>query len=597
MLQIVQGGYFRPVPLTDTLHRSVFYTNLRTFHDQELELVFGRLLSSTTFGLTRTLTVEARERLETLAEDGTLDVLAATSGDQLLDEIADVIAFHLNVVCVRDHDTARRLIALGDGEATRMRGPASILRQTFDATVILTDEMVAKLDGFLRELIALERGPYEAAMRALRQVVAATLIVHEDATLAYTLMVAALESLGQVAEPHTAAWSEYDYAKRLRIDRATEGLDEGRRNVIRAAVLANEHIGLQRRFVAFVLDHIEPRFYREEAINAIRPISAPKLSMALRQAYAIRSRNVHALTRIAPEMFLASDQSDTAWVDGDTLLGLEGLARLSRHVIRNYVERAPKGVTKDFNYRSALPGIIHGRLAPQYWIHDAAGFDHKSAPEYLDGMLSFLVEGISGRSEAGLVNMNGVLDKIEVLAAGLADRRQRLPMAGIMALWNEYAPAGQRRTLKPKLRARFDVDLAEPSMTAFAVALLVGRELPWDLEALRALSADRTIERYGNNAQPLPVRFDAALNLLVADGLLSSINHDEGLVELAKAVETVPGLADLVRFEARIRAGEHPTLDLRKFILWQDDYLLDKPQEGESLDDIPSSNEQNPPGD
>jgi hypothetical protein len=241
MLQIVQGAYFRPVPLTDTLHRGVFYTNLRALRDQAPELMFGRLLPSTAFSGTQTLTVEARERLETLTEDGTSEALVATSGDQLLDEIADVIAFYLNVVCVRDLDTARRLIAPGDGGAARMRGPASILRQTFDPTVILKDEAIAELDVFLRDLVALERGPYEAAMRALRQVVAATLIVDEDATLAYTLMVAALESLGQAAEPHTATWEEYDKAKRTRIDVATDGLDHSRRDAVRAAVLANEH--------------------------------------------------------------------------------------------------------------------------------------------------------------------------------------------------------------------------------------------------------------------------------------------------------------------------------------------------------------------
>ncbi|MBD58512.1 MAG: hypothetical protein CL808_00080 [Citromicrobium sp.] len=576
MLQIVQGAYFRPVPLTDTLHRGVLYTNLRTFDHQALEFMFGRLLPSTAFDGLRTLTVEARERLETLSLNGTPEVLVATSGDQLLDEIADVIAFQLNVVCVRDPNTARRLIALGDGEAARRRGPASILRQTFDATVILKDEAIAELEAFVRELVALERSHYEAVMRAVRQVVSATLMVDEDPTLAYTLMVAALESLGQAAEPHSATWEEYDHTKRARIDAALKGIDDKSRGAVRDAVLANEHIGLQRRFVAFVLNHIEPCFYRKEAGAAIRPIPAQHLRKALKQAYAIRSRNVHALTRLAPEMFLSSDRSDTVWVEGETLLGLEGLARLSRHVIRNYVTRAPKGVTKNFDYRSALPGMVRARLASQYWIHNAAGFDHKRAPVYLNGMLSFLIEGMSGRSETGLVDMKSVLDRIEAIAPGLARRDQRIPMVGMMALWNEFAPVDDRRSLKKKLQRLFDSDLSEPSMTAFAVALLAGRGLPWGLDALHALSAARTSERSGNSAQPMPARIDAALNLLVADGLLGRGDRDAGLAELARAVETVPGLDDLVRFEERIRAGDNPTLDLRKFILSQDGFLAEK---------------------
>lgn len=135
MLQIVQGMYFRPVPLTDTLHRGIFYTNLRAFREQTLTFVFGRLLPSTTFDGPRTFTVEAREQLEAQSPSGTLEVLAATSGDQLLDEVAAVVAFCTNATCVRDHDMARRLISAQQGEERNRRGPASLLRQTFDATV------------------------------------------------------------------------------------------------------------------------------------------------------------------------------------------------------------------------------------------------------------------------------------------------------------------------------------------------------------------------------------------------------------------------------------------------------------------------------
>jgi hypothetical protein len=273
-------------------------------------------------------------------------------------------------------------------------------------------------------------------------------------------------------------------------------------------------------------------------------------------------------------MWMSNDRSDTAWVESDTLLGLEGLARLSRHVVRRYVERAPRGVTPDFNYRSALPGIIRARMASQYWIHQAAGFNRESAPNYLDGMIEFLIEGISKRSEAGLVDMSGVLDRIEATAPGLSKRSERLPMAGIMALWNEFAPLEHRRQLKPKLQKRFDADLAEPSMVGFAVAMVAGKPLAWDLEALHELSRKRRAERLGTAPQPMPARIDAALHILVADRLLRFGDREEGLAELAQAVETVPGLADLVRFEEAITRGEDPVLDLRKFILRESEFAV-----------------------
>lgn len=573
MLQIVQGMYFRQVPLTDTLHRGVYYTNLWTARDQSLTLSFGRILPSTTFHGPRTLTIEAKEQLETLTLSGQREALAATTGDQLLDEIAAVIGFCLNVTCVRDHDMARRLIAAQQGNEVNRRGPASLLRQTFDARVILTEEGVEDLDRFLGALVALERKSYEAALRAIRQIVDATLLVDEDETLAYTLMVAALESLGQATEPKTATWDEYDRKKRGRIDAATAGLDNAVRDRIQTAILANEHHGLQRRFVAFVIDHVEPSFYRAEAIGAIRPIGAADLPNALRQAYAIRSRNVHALEGLAREVWMAGDRSDTAHIDTGMVLTLEGLARLSRHVIRRFVERGPKGVDRTFNYRSALPGIMTARLAAQYWIGNGQGFNRDTAPDYLNGMLTFFIEGIANRSEASLVNMTGVLERIEESALGLSKREDRLPMAAIMTLWNSVAPKEFRRKLKPKLAKQFEADLAEPSMVGFSLAMVLGLPIEWPIEALAAVASSRHKERLGQNSAPMPMRIDAALHIILAHQLLLTAEKEKAMEQLGHAAETVPGLIDLIKFEEAVRRGESPIFNLERFVLGEAEFV------------------------
>lgn len=588
MLQIVQGAYFRDVPLTDELQRAVCYTNLRASREQDLTFAFGRLLPSTAFRGPCTITIEAREQLEAVDWNGNPEVLAATSGDQLIDEIAAVVSFAVNVTCVRDGDMARRLIAVREDAGASRIGAASLLRRTFDATVILKDEDVVDLDRFVRALVALERPSYEAAMRAIRRFVDATHIVEESPDLSYTLMVAALESLGQAATPRRATWSEYETTKRKRIDAATVGLDAEARDRIREAVLANEHLGLQRRFVAFVLDHVEPSFYRNEALGAIRPIAATELPNALRIAYAIRSRSMHTLAELERELWMAADRSDTQVLQEGKALALEGLARLSRHVIRRFVERGPVGVDATFNYRSALPGIMMIRLASQHWLNRAGGFDQKSAPTYLDAMLDFLIEALAGRSEAGLVDMTSVLDKIEALAMGLAKRGDRLAMAGIMALWNRFAPADVRRTLKPKLAARFAADLAEPSIVGFALAVVQGQHIEWSTEALRSLAAERRVELLGRNPAPMPARIDAALLLIVASRLLApdadQDTEGDALDHLRQAVETVPGLPDIMRFEESLRRGERPKLDLARFIQGEAEFVT-WPGQGDGIPD------------
>ena len=575
MLQIVQGSYFRDVPLTDVLQRAVCYTNLRAFREQDLTFIFGRLLPSTAFKGPRTVTIEAREQLEAVDWKGEREILAATSGDQLIDEIAAVVSFAVNATCVRDGDMARRLIAVREDAGASRIGAASLLRRTFDATVILQDEDVVDLDRFMRTLVALERPSYEAAMRAIRRIVDATHIVEESPDLAYTLMVAALEPLGQAATPRPATWSEYDATKRKRIDTATVSLDAEARDRVREAVLDNEHLGLQRRFVAFVLNHIEPSFYRAEATDAIRPIAATELPNALRIAYAIRSRSMHTLGELERELWMAGDRSDTEVLREGKALALEGLARLARHVIRRFVERGPVGIDATFDYRSALPGHMTMRLAPQYWIHGAGGFDQKSAPAYFDGMLDFLIEALAGRSEAGLVDMTDVLDKIENVAMGLSKRADRLAMAGIMTLWNDLAPAEVRRTLKPKLAARFAADLSEPSMVSFALAVVQGQRTEWSTEVLVSLAVKRRAERLGRNPAPMPPRIDAALSLTVAGRLLHPDTNlvADALEHLTQAVETMPGLTELIRFEDSIRRGERYRFDLARFVKGEAEFV------------------------
>ncbi len=278
------------------------------------------------------------------------------------------------------------------------------------------------------------------------------------------------------------------------------------------------------------------------------------------------------------ELWMAADRSDTQVLKEGKALALEGLARLSRHVIRRFVERGPASVDATFNYRSALPGIMSMRLAPQYWMHGAGGFDQKSAPAYFDAMLGFLIEALAGRSEAGLVDMTGVLDKIETLAMGLANRDDRLAMAGIMTLWNSFAPADVRRILKPKLAARFAADLAEPSMVGFALAVVQGQRTEWSTEALLSLAAERRAERLGRKAAPMPPRIDAALLLVVAGRLLDPDTdmgtESEALEHLGQAVEAVPGLTELIRFEDSIRRGKRPILDLARFIQGEAEFVI-----------------------
>jgi hypothetical protein len=66
---------------------------------------------------------------------------------------------------------------------------------------------------------------------------------------------------------------------------------------------------------------------------------------------------------------------------------------------------------------------------------------------------------------------------------------------------------------------------------------------------------------------------DAALHILLADRLFAAGRGDAAIAELAHAVETVPGCAEVIAHEAGMRCGENPVLDLRAFSLGEARFL------------------------
>lgn len=126
------------------------------------------------------------------------------------------------------------------------------------------------------------------------------------------------------------------------------------------------------------------------------------------------------------------------------MLSHEGLARLARHVVTSYINCAPTEIDSTFDWRASLPGKVHMRLAPQYWLWDAAGFDNKSAGRYFSGFVEHLSDVFAERNE-GVPPMRDVLERIEQLAPGIADGPGKTLMVAIYALWHSVLAVSDHR--------------------------------------------------------------------------------------------------------------------------------------------------------
>lgn len=102
-------------------------------------------------------------------------------------------------------------------------------------------------------------------------------------------------------------------------------------------------LSLRWRARDFAMAHVAPSFFREEAAGAQGPIGGRDLSIALQQAYSIRSSYVHLL-RDVPRQLTISGFPEATEVDKATL-SFAGLSRLARHIIMQFIAKlTPRSV-------------------------------------------------------------------------------------------------------------------------------------------------------------------------------------------------------------------------------------------------------------
>lgn len=570
MLQIVTKMYFREgVPLHSTVQRAVLYTNRNFLRTDLVELPVGELAPSTTVGAVSTVTLSVTEHLEAELPDGERSTHIATSGIELIDQLADVLSFGLNSVFSRDSELVRKLVP-SSLDGSRHSSASKLFPTTFEPHRFVPDVELDELRRFMTRLLSLKRSHYEAAMRAIRRIVRATQRAVDDPTVAYVDLVVALESLSEGTSAPSPTWDRLDTRKRRLLDEALEAADRRVAERVRRAVMEAERLGAKSRFVAFVMSNVSPEYFRTEAISAGLPIRGADLERALKLAYDVRSHNVHVLEDLPPEAWVVGKPAETVEPPGmGIMLTLEGLARLARHVVKSYVDRAPVEVDETFNWRASLPGLLRMRAAPQYWIWNADGFGHGSADRYFSGFVGHLADTFAGHHE-GVTDMRAVLERIEELLPGTAEGPVKTLMVAIYTLWHHVLAPSDHRPRGASILAEHEHLLQQAEVPSFVVGFFSGQLPDWTDDQWLALASARRADRTERRHLELPAGFDAALQVMAAERLTEAGRIDEARTLARFAVEELPGNEPLMAWEAGLAIGDASELDLRALVFGLD---------------------------
>ncbi|WP_129779436.1 hypothetical protein [Peristeroidobacter soli] len=558
MLQIATGKLFtRPASRENRL-RGMLYTNAILSQDGAVDTVAGRLLPSSSYSIRpNVLVYEFTERIE--AEEQGPGVLVSSGVEPYLQDYSLVVSFALNCICAPDVDLVRRLTSGQRGLAT-MVAPQVLVRRFFDRELWCNAGELRFLADFIAKVVGLPRRTFLGVMRALRTYVNGMHRIADDLELAYTLLVASVESLAQDFDGHESDWDSFDERKRKAIDKALCGADEVIAQRVRRALLTVEHVALARRFREFAVAHTSPAYFRQVSVDGPQ-LAKSELAGALGAAYQSRSKYVHQLRRLPDLVTLGQGYGETVLEGRSTHLTLQGLSRLMRNVIIEFVMRQPSLEHEPYNYRSEQSGVVRLRLAPQYWVGSTEGDITQQGRDKLEGFLEQLASCLLKELNAVLTDMRPVLTAVAEFLPSLP-KHLRLPYLALHELFNMHVAKQDSIETPPAISTLIQHELGEPSPESLIVHALSDQTAPWSLEVHQAALDSYWRRRAAASGLRFPRAFEAAMALELAERYRCAGDMKGCEIIVALAVENYPGLSGLLEFEMNLQ----PTVP----ISWRD---------------------------
>lgn len=575
MLQIITGKFFTTHDLNVTRHRAVLYSNYDPSRREveTFETAAGSLTPTGTMqpaGEVFPWIYEVDEKLEAVRPDGTRDFLKAVGADYFIQDFAAVASFALNITCTPDLDLARRLVHGQHAALGVPHPPKQYVGRVFEPSIEPRDGDGARLREFVSDLVGLERRTYKAVMRAIRRYVNGLHRVADDLDLAYALLVASIESLAQGFDAFTPTWEDFAQDKREALDKVLSSAAEDVAAGVRRVLLAHEHLALARRYREFTLAHLRPSFFREEAAGESAPVRRSDLPGVLERAYVFRSKYVHTLLELPGLLTASPSKGDTNLVEGGLALTFHGLARVARHVIGEFVARAPKVERETLDYRKELPNVVRAQLSFTIWGTWSTRYDHKSARRYLGGFLTEDFTAILTREPQATVtptDIRPLVEKAETLILGLAKAEQRLPLLTLYLLFHHWFPPEYHRPKCEQILKKFGSDFNAPSIESMLLHTLFNDTPNWTLEEFEETRRAYFKQRYTKNGLEFGPILEVAVILFSAE-----LHRREGHIARARelvseAVGNLPGRTSLLEFERQMAEESPQAIDWRELLL------------------------------
>lgn len=542
MLQISSGKFFsRESEYKNDLQGKI-YTNLRVVKHQKLKTAAGTLLTTEDMTELNILIYEFEEYIESL--EPAPGVVASYGISSLILDFSSILSFALNCTASPSYALTERLIGDQPGVTTHFASK-QIVSRVFDNNIDCQDEDIDFFIKFTSHLIGLDRDTYLGVIRSIRTYVTGMQRIADDFELAYTLLVASLESLAQSFDGHQSTWAVYDPKKRKNIDNALRDADDITADRVRKAVLANEHTSLGKRFKDFSINYIRPDFYREKADGIVNPISIFDMPVMLTNAYQARSKYIHTLEKLPKQLTRPTGYSETCSIENKPWLTLQGLARLTREVIINFTMEQTIIGKENYDYQLEIPNIMEFEFAPSCWIHHI-DFSPGSGKKKLEGFLSQLANGMLKAPNSILTDLTNLLEALEEHMSSLKREDKR----SFIALYIAYHYFLNIKTDKVKnFLNKYNNEILIPCIEGLIIFNLLGTDPSWQLQIHYDCTMSYFKKRNHKNNIRLPKLFETGILLQLAERYRKNGDDKSPIDIIRLAVENQPGCQSLIKLE------------------------------------------------
>ena len=549
MLQINTGKLFtRGVGRTNAL-RGVLYSN--GWFRFDIETTAGSLLATGGERGDLAVVYELEEQIEEAeVEPG---VLVSHGVTPYLRDFAALASFGLNLIVSTDVNVVRRLTNSEFGFSS-YSAPKEYVSGFFDTQVVPTRELCKEFAELVDGLLALERQHFLAAMRAVKTYVAALHSIPNDLGLSYTLLVSAVETLVQDFDGFQPSWSDVDERKRKAVDAALLDAPTETAEAVRGAIIEVEHIAMARRYRDFILSKIEASYFRNVRDGSYRPVSRRELPLALRHAYGLRSKYIHQAMPLPDTLATPHNHGEVTEIDRRPVLTIQGLVRVTRHVIRQFIADGPKVDTEEYDYSLERAGVVSVEMAPQCWVWRPLT-DANQARKRLEGFLNQLAAHERGDANATITDLRDMLGDIESLYPQ-ANNELKPALYVLYVAYHAVVPETAQRPDWKIFMEKYAAISKKPSGDILIGRTLLASTNGWSLSMHHEAYDQYWRERATKSGLHAPRLFEAAAALVLAERYRLDGNLNLCRKLIAEAVECYPEHLGLRNFETQLKTSK-----------------------------------------